>query len=560
MIDTRKPGRLSKTFSRSYVAPALQVHLDSGGTVEEWLAGRTPIASMARISADRLTGDAIGVGRQHRNNTRNAELRNCAVVVHYEDNNLTAAKQEVRRPAFLQMVKDITHRHEEETGIPILGCIAVERERVFRLPRDYIALQDAFFLAGGGIFIEDTQVLDLANNNGASISSFENPETEETEVKKIRSRTARNAADRAEEGRVFGGPRRFGWLSTSKEPYRLGNKHRNDEEWPHLIKMVKMRYRGTSWRSISAEMNRKGVKTARGGMWSEQGVKGVVTNPAWWGGRVLNGELVTDEETGETKIGEWDHARKEDECTYEMWKSIMAGVIAKRLHRGMKSDTETRQPAENLRSRTYLFSGILRCGRINDLGDVCHAKLSGNKATGRNAKYGDYYRCGSPNCKGVARRIAPVDTHLEELVLAYLDKNFSGTKAQMTPWRGAGKLATLHRQRKGIKDSVANGEVGWADVHDILARLERNITMLEQEEQEHLKAEVNRNLLRGWSREKWGTMELADKREVIAQALTSVTVKPIPEGVSDKSPFNPELLNVSWRNKNAEHQGSDQVA
>ncbi|MBT2387464.1 recombinase family protein [Streptomyces sp. ISL-11] len=139
MLDTRNPSRPSKTFSRSYVAPALQAHLDAGGDVGEWLAGRTPIASMARISADRLKGDAIGIGRQHKNNTRNAELHSCAVVMHYEDNNLTAAKREVKRPAFLQMVKDITHGCEEETGIPLRGCITVERERVYRLPRDFIA-------------------------------------------------------------------------------------------------------------------------------------------------------------------------------------------------------------------------------------------------------------------------------------------------------------------------------------------------------------------------------------------------------------------------------------
>ncbi|MBT2387465.1 zinc ribbon domain-containing protein [Streptomyces sp. ISL-11] len=405
-------------------------------------------------------------------------------------------------------------------------------------------------MVGDGIFIEDKQELDLVNDDGTFIAGLVTSGTGEQEVKKIRKRTARNAADRAEEGKVYGGPRRFGWLGASKDPYRLGNKHRDEQEWPYLIEMILLRYHGSSWRSITATMRRKRVLTARGGEWSEQGVKALVTNPAWWGGRVLNGELVMDPEAGEPVIGEWDHAGEEG-CTYEVWKSIMVDVNAKRLHRGMKMAENITQPVEELRSRSYLFSGILRCGRINELDEICYSKLFGNKATGKNAKYGDYYRCGSPSCKGVGRRVAPVDKYLEGLVLAYLDKHFSGTKPKVVPWRGQGKLDGLRKQRKSIKASVASGESDWGDVHDILTRLERNIKTLEEEEREHLKAEAKRNLLRGWSREKWSRMELDERRAVIAQIITSVVVLPIPPGVSDKAPFDPNLLKVSWRKENA---------
>ncbi|WP_078657958.1 recombinase family protein [Streptomyces rimosus] len=548
MIDTRNPARPSRTFSRSSVAPALQAWLDEGGTVEEWLNGRTPLISYARISADRLDGDAIGIGRQHKNNTRNAELHDCAVVLHYEDNNITAAKREVERPAFIQMCRDITHGKEEETGIPVKGCIAVERKRVYRLPRDFIAFQDALVMVGDGIFIDDKTSLDLVNDDGTIIAGLVTSGTGEAEVKDIRKRTVRNAADRAEEGKVYGGPRRFGWLGASKDPYRLGNKHKDTVEWPHLIDMIKARYAGRSWRFITREINKKGVLTARGGRFTEQAVKGIITNPAWWGGRILNGELVTDRTTGEPVIGEWDHADEEiDGVGYETWKSIMAGVKANRMHRGMKRDEEAQQTEEELRTRTYLYSGTLRCGRINDFEEICYSKLSGNKATGKNAKYGDYYRCGDVNCKGVGRRVAPVDEFLEGLTLAYLDKHFVGTKVKTIPWRGKEKLANLRKQRRDIKDSVATGSADWSDVHDLLMRLNRTIQTLEKEEKDHLKAESKRNLLRGWSREKWGRMELDEKREVIAQVLTAVVVLPVPEGVSDKAPFDPNLLKVSWR-------------
>ncbi|MGI5196970.1 recombinase family protein [Streptomyces sp. CA-288835] len=564
MIDTRNPARPSKTFSRSYVAPELQAHLDQGGTVEEWLGGRTPIASLARISADHLDGDAIGVGRQHKNNTRNAALHGCAVVVHYEDNNITAAKREVVRPAFVQMIRDITHGHEEETGIPLRGCVAVERERVYRLPRDFIALQDALTMVGEGVFIEDKNLLDLVNDDGAILSGLVLSGTGEAEVRKIRKRTKRNAGDRAEEGAIYSGPRRFGWLGASKDPYRFGNHKKDPKEWPELLHMIKLRAGGRSWRGITGEMNRRRVLTARGGRWSEQGVKGAVTNPAWWGGRVLNGALVTNTETGEPVIGKWDHfdPRPEEEggdgVGYETWKLIMAGVEANRLHRGMKKAPASEGAEEKLRTGSYKFSGVLRCGRINELGETCYSKLSGNKASGVNAKYGDYYRCGDPNCKGLGRRVAPVDEFLEELMLSYLDKHFSGTKPTVVPWRGQDKLKALIQQRKAIKASVADGEADWGDVHDMLTRLNRNIKALQDEEQDHLKKERKRNLLRGWSREKWGQMELDEKREVITQVLASVVVMPVPKDRSDKAPFDPKLLVVSWR-KEKKAKPSDQA-
>ncbi|MEU3461604.1 recombinase family protein [Streptomyces sp. NPDC006733] len=446
------------------------------------------------------------------------------------------------------MCADIAHGHEEETGIPVRGCVAVERDRVYRRPRDFVAFQDALLMVGDGVFIEDTTLLDLVHNDGTICSYPVIAPADEAEVTNMRKRAARNAADRAKEGKTCGAPRRFGWLGASKDPYRVGNKHRNEEEWPHLTRMIKMRYAGRSWRSITGEVNRLRVTTARGGVWTEQSVKSIVTNPAWWGGRVYNGEVQIEAETGEPVIGEWDHVRDSDECTYEMWQQIMAGVRANRLHRGMTTGADVRSLPKEPRTRGYLFSGFLRCGRINDFDEVCYAKLNGNRSTGKNAKYGNYYRCGDPNCKGIGRRVAAVDAYLEGLALAYLDRRFAGTEVTVTPWRGKAKLARLRKQSDDMRESLASGDAPWGDAYDILTRLARNITTLEQEEADHLQAEARRNLIRGWIREKWESSELAERREILGHVFTAIVVLPVPAGVSDKAAFDPDLLTVQWRN------------
>ncbi|MFJ9853694.1 recombinase family protein [Streptomyces sp. NPDC101150] len=251
--------------------------------MEDWLNGRAPLISYARISADRLNGDAIGIQRQHRNNTRNAELRGCAVVLYYEDNNITAAQRQIERPAFIQMCRDITHGREDETGIAVRGCVAVEHERVWRLPCDFTAFQDALAMIGDGVFIEGKTALDLVNDGGVITARLVTAGHCEAEAEKVSRRAIRSAGDRAEEGKIYGSPRRFGWLGSSQAPLRLDNKHKDTKEWPHLIDMIKARYAGSSWRGIAADMNKAKVTTARGGRWTEQAVRGLVTNLAWWG-------------------------------------------------------------------------------------------------------------------------------------------------------------------------------------------------------------------------------------------------------------------------------------
>ncbi|MFD3996992.1 recombinase family protein [Streptomyces sp. NPDC058583] len=539
MLDTRDLERPSRTFSRSFVAPALRAWLDGGGTAEGWLRGRTPLISYARISADRLDGDSVGVTRQHRGNTRSAEALGCAVVLHYEDNNLTAAKEETPRPAFRRMCQDIAHGRERETGIPVRGCVSVERERVYRLFRDFVAFQDALAMAGGGVFVDGAVAVDLTEADAPSGPG---------EVDRVRARAARSRADRAEEGGVYAGPRRFGWSGASTDPHRIGNMHRNDEEWPHLLGMIKARVAGGSWRGIAADLNRRGVRTAREGRWSEQGVKGLVAHPAWWGGRILDGVLVRDPSTGEPVIGRWDHADEtRDGVGYGTWIGIMNEVRAGRARRGLALGDAAAPAAIAATPRVYLFSGVLRCGRLNDLGQTCRSRLCGNRATGRNAKYGDYYRCGDPNCRGVGRRVASVDEFLEGLVIGHLDEHVTDGAPDTAAWRGEGKLAELRAARRGIESSLVSGEVAWDDVRDLLVRLGRHIESLESEWREHAEEQAEENLLRGWSREKWAHMALREKRAVITRVLASVLVLPVPGGVSDKAPFDPTLLIPEWR-------------
>ncbi|MEW2350352.1 recombinase family protein [Streptomyces sp. NPDC006684] len=550
MLDTRNPSRPNaRTFSRSYIAPELAAHLAEGGAVGEWLAGRTPIASYARISSDRLEGDAIGIGRQHNNNKDNAAPLKCAIVLHYEDNNITAAKREITRPAFVQMCKDLSLGFEGETKIPIQGVIAVERERVYRLPRDFVAFQDALIMNRAGVFIDDRNFLDLVNDDGNIISGLVTAGTGEAEVKKTRKRVIRNTKDLAKEGAVYAGPRRFGWLGPDNKTGRRGNEKIDVSEWPYLVSLIKQAYANKGWRTMTSYMSLSPMKTVRGNdVWNDATIKFMVTSPAWWGGRILDGKIVTDKK-GDPVIGDWEHATMErDGIGYETWLAIMERINSKRHSRGMAQDAPTR---EVMRTGKYVWSGFLRCGRINKIGHICYSKITATPSSGRNRKYGPAYLCRSPACKGVGRKLAAVELYLDSLVLAYLDKHFSDTEPSTVPWSSEKELENLREQLSSVEASISSGEIAWTDAHNVLTQLQSGIRKLEGERAAHLEAEAKRNLVRGWKRERWDMMDVSQKRAVIGQVISAVVVMPIPEGTSKKAPFNPDLLKVAWRKDEA---------
>jgi hypothetical protein len=122
-----------KATSTWSIAPELAEAMSQGMTPEEWIGGRRPVCSYARIGEDEQ--ESVGVERQHLDNGTTAPHQGLAIVAHYTDNHLTAADPAARRPAFLRMIQDLRARRTAE-GVPVVGIIAVAADRVYRLPLD----------------------------------------------------------------------------------------------------------------------------------------------------------------------------------------------------------------------------------------------------------------------------------------------------------------------------------------------------------------------------------------------------------------------------------------
>ncbi|MEU6959441.1 recombinase family protein [Streptomyces chrestomyceticus] len=526
------------------IHPDLAAALAAGQTFEEWLGDRCPVCSYARISRDLQRNDEkeIGVGRQHNNHCAPAaDELGWAVVYQYTDNNIKASDPDITRPAFVQMVRDLRARRTED-GYPIKGVIAVEEERVVRLPEDYLRLYRALTVDEEGrlYYTDKKQLVDVyaevEQTRGLMSSSMG-----ETEVRKVKRRAKRSMRDRAGEGKNTGGPRRFGWLGKDARLGRKTNEVLDPTESKWLATCIDMADSGKAWNTIATWLISKAVPTVNGGAWSATGAKSMVLNPAWWGGRILNGELIRDPETGEPKIGGWEKLDPKSGYTYEKWKRIYDKARpADKLNGPRKKGAK--------RVRKHLGTGILRCGWVTDEDgetSLCLGRMVGRPPYGAH-KWGNYV-CNSTGCRRVSRRMDKIDAAITGIVVKTLEEQFSSLTPEEKTWHGQATLDSLVARRNELKDAYKGGAIDLGEYLEFKDHLDAQIKESQDDRSTFYEEQAAKNFLAGFSQHRWAEFDLKQKHTAIGTVLQAVIVHPIPKGRSRKAPFDPTLLEVVFK-------------
>ncbi|MFG2195833.1 recombinase family protein [Streptomyces sp. NPDC048639] len=526
--------------------PELEKALAEGITAAEWIGDRPPICSYARISEDKQEEKAVSVGRQHANNDRAAEGLGWVVVARYTDTHLTAVDPDIQRPAFLQMIRDLRARRTAE-GVPVQGIISAAEDRVRRLPEDFLRVHRALTVDSKGCFyaVDEQRHIDV-HSDGAQVVGLGTSSGDEREVKKIRQRTARSVRDRAKEGKQSGGHRRFGWMAADKKSGRPHNHVLDPGESQYLRQAIEMIMAGKSERTVTQWLIKEGVLTVKGGKWTSTTVRNMVSNPAICGYRMLDGELVRDQETGQPLVGTWETIATPDE-----WRSVLGRYTSyyKVDPRTLKGDpsrgTRGTRRKEVTRTRKYLLSGCLRCGRVDMSRKTCGSAMVGNPKSAR-TPHGSY-ACNSSNCQGVARRMDLVDEAIEKLVLNVLAQRFSATEPQSEEWHGQSTLDSLRERKRLLKDGYKSGQVQATDFFELIAALDDRIRESEKDRDDFLTEQEARNFLAGFTEERWKKFDLRQKQLAIGAVIQEVIVKPLPEGRATRAPFDPSLLEVVYR-------------
>lgn len=319
-------------------------------------------AIYARISSDQ-EGTALGVTRQVEDCRAFAEQHGWVVAEEYIDNDISAYSGK-KRPAYQRMLDDLAAGERD-------AVIAYHLDRLTRRPVELehfvevattAKIAHVRFVAGGDF--------DLVSGDGLMVMRMLAAVAAGESATKSRRMKRKNDETAAKGQPHKGGNRPFGyqddWITV-----------RADEA--AAVRTMAARFlAGESLRSIATWLDTEGIKTVQGTRWLTTSVRTTLRNPRIAGLRAHRGDIV-----GEAV---WD------------------GIISPEEYAKVMALMERRATTRERSARSYLLTGLLRCGKC------------GNRLFSSRRENSRRYVClGGPDHQGCGR-LTVVAAPLEELI------------------------------------------------------------------------------------------------------------------------------------------------
>jgi site-specific DNA recombinase len=460
------------------------------------------VAVYARISSDQ-EGTALGVTRQLEDCRAMAESEGWTIAEEYVDNDVSAYSGK-RRPAYERMLEDLRDGVRD-------GVIVYHQDRLTRRPIELehfveivtaAGVSDIRFVAGANV--------DLANGDGLLVLRMMAAVAANESASKSR-RISRKMAELAAAGRPHGGARRpFGF-----DEDRITHRPAEAE----VIRTLTARFlAGESLRSLARWLEVEEIRTVFDKPWRTTTIKDMIANPRMAGLRRHRGQVVGD--------GVWDQI-----ISVEDHKRVLALIE-------QRSVTRTRVP------RSYLLTGMLRCGR-------CSNRLySARRENSRR------YVCMSGPDHGGCGRLTVVADPLEQLVAASVLFRLDTPELADTL---AGRIAA-NEQAASLSETLAADQRQMAELAEMYAAREigRSEWVTARKPIEARAADAERRLARMTRSDAlagivgngqalqatWSELNLSRQNAIVKAVLDHAVVAP---SSTRGSVFDPERVDLVWR-------------
>ncbi|GFP51819.1 serine recombinase [Mycobacterium kansasii] len=337
-------------------------------------AGVGSAAIYARISAD-VEGTGLGVARQVQDCRKLAADRGWQVGDEYVDNDVSAYSGKPRRE-YARMLDDLKSGARD-------AVIVYNLDRLHRRPvelEEFVALCESVGVRDVATVTAD---IDLGNDDGLFMARiFAAFAAKESGRKSARIR--RKMLQNAEQGLPHGSARPFGY-----EPDKITVC---SDEAKVVREMVDRYLAGASIRSLTIWLNDAGIAPAVAKSWQTTAVRQILSSGRIAGLREHHGEVIGP----------------------AAWPAIITPAERDRILARMtaRSVTKTRAP------RTYLLSGLLRCGRC---GNRLFSQARHNNPTNRVRRYVCLKGPDHGGCGRLTVVALPVEELLTDAVLIRLD-------------------------------------------------------------------------------------------------------------------------------------------
>lgn len=377
---------------------------------------RLVLDSYGRLSRVPETGELEKVETQWADNRRVIE-RVGAVLGEELKDGLSAWKRRVRRPGWQRLLERVEAGESD-------GIVVWHTDRLFRQPRD---LEKLIELGERGFKVYSAHgERDLANPDDRYILRIEVAHAARSSDDTSR-RIKRRFATFREQGRMTGGPRRFGF--PGKDQTWTPGDGQTSADRPMVSAELVQRERqaikdaakaivtGGSLSAVARQWNREGLRTAAGREWVPITVRETLQRPT------LGGVI---EHEGKP-VGRLDGEPILDQRTFERLRALFAGRKRGRVV-----------------GERYLGTGILRCG-------VCNTKMSAHVQ--KNATYPDgttraTYFCNKTRrgCGRVYADVRSVDRELRIFTLQRLSDSRHAAAISAARSKVAERLAEVNEE------------------------------------------------------------------------------------------------------------------
>ena len=438
------------------------------------------VAVYARISTDQ-EGLGLGVARQEQDCRALAALRSWTVAYAGVDNDISAYKRGVIRPAFERLLTDL------EAGL-IDGIVAYDLDRFARKPSDLERAIDIYDTKRA-VFATVQGDIDLSTPDGRTMArvlvAFANKSSMDTS-----RRVTRKQLELAQAGKVGGG-------GTRPYGYELDQVTVREDEAAIIRQIVKRVLATESLTSIANDLSEQGVLTSGSGTrWTRSIMKKMLLRPRMAGLRTYKGTVLLDD-NGQPVRAEWPAIISVDD--HEQLKSLLT------------------EPGRNANAgridRKYLLSGILRC--------KCGCKMYGAARRG----VANYMCSTLRGCGKTHRRADHIDKLITELVLRFLEQ-------QELPQHDIGHdIDALDGDIEAAEKSIAalinewnEGRMSDQIFFTSQAKKEASLTALKRQRTGQRRQAVLRAPVGIGVRPAWEAANLSQKRAIVSEVLLAVQV------------------------------------
>lgn len=455
-------------------------------------------AVYARISSDQ-EGLGLGVQRQIEDCMALAKSRDWGVAQVFTDNDVSAYSGK-RRPQYEAMCAAM------RVG-SVDAVIVYHLDRLTRRPKEleeFVELCDRSGIKNLATVAGD---VNIGTGDGLLIARIQAAVAANESASKSR-RVTRKMRQLAESGVPHGGANRpFGYESDAITV--------NQAEAATIRQAAQRVIAGESLRSVTAWLSDSGVPTVNGAQWRTSTVRLMLTNPRLIGLRTHNGEVV-----GEA-----------------VWDPILTETTQQQVINRLQQ----RQTSNRRAPRSYLLSGLLRCG-----------KCGGRLFSSRRESSRRYVCTSGPDHGGCGRLTVvalPVEELVAEMVLYRLD----------TPDLAVLLTATDAPEAEGIRTQIDEDEAQLEELSAMYAA--REITAKEwrdAREPVHARLDAARAQLAAQAdmtalaqligtgddlRRSWSGLNLDRQAAIVRTLVDHVVIGPGEQGARS---LDPDRVQVHW--------------